>query len=290
MKKLVFMLTVATVLMVGCGSSNKGELVGVSDRPYFEDIDLKGMVFVSQGNYTMGAGTQNVTYGNATTTQPRKMQIESFFMDETEITNNEYRQFVVAVSDSVARRILGEAGIDGMLIEEDAYGEPLDPPVLNRKAKVDYSDADVRQALIDGGYYIVDLNHRRSIDASKMNYEYYYIDYVAAAQKENGVATKSEYRGSSFGVRPKGLNNRSSQIQREYVNIYPDTLCWVHDYAYSMNEDFTRNYFSSSAYDNYPVVGVSWRQAKAFCVWRSNMLNQYLESIDYTRLRPLRRS
>lgn len=288
MKKLVFMLTVATVLMVGCGSSNKGELVGVSDRPYFEDIDLKGMVFVSQGNYTMGAGTQNVTYGNATTTQPRKMQIESFFMDETEITNNEYRQFVVAVSDSVARRILGEAGIDGMLIEEDAYGEPLDPPVLNRKAKVDYSDADVRQALIDGGYYIVDLNHRRSIDASKMNYEYYYIDYVAAAQKENGVATKSEYRGSSFGVRPKGLNNRSSQIQREYVNIYPDTLCWVHDYAYSMNEDFTRNYFSSSAYDNYPVVGVSWRQAKAFCVWRSNMLNQYLESIDYTRLNDFR--
>ena len=87
MKKLVFMLTVATVLMVGCGSSNKGELVGVSDRPYFEDIDLKGMVFVSQGNYTMGAGTQNVTYGSSTTTQPRKMQIESFFMDDMDLVS-----------------------------------------------------------------------------------------------------------------------------------------------------------------------------------------------------------
>ena len=288
MKKLFFMLTVAAALTAGCGSSNKGELVGVADRPYFEDIDLKGMVFVSQGNFTMGAGTQNVTYGSATTTQPRKMQIESFFMDETEITNNEYRQFVAAVSDSVMRRILGEAGIDGMLIEEDEYGEPLDPPVLNRKAKINLKDADVRQALIDGGYYIVDLNHQRIVDASKLNYEYYYLDYADVAKKENGVATKSEYRGSSFAVRPKGLNNRSSQIQREYVNIYPDTLCWVHDYAYSMNEDFTRNYFSSSAYDNYPVVGVSWRQAKAFCVWRSNMLNQYLESIDYTRLNDFR--
>ena len=288
MKKLFFILAVSATVLCSCGSSNRGELVGINDRPYFEDIDLKGMVFINQGNYTMGSGVQNVTYGEATTTQPRKMQIASFFMDETEITNNEYRQFVDAVRDSVARRILGEAGIDGFLIEEDQYGEPLDPPVLNRKTKIDFKDADVRQALIDGGYYLVDINHRRVLDVSKINYEYYYIDYTAAAQKENGVAARAEHRGTSFAVRPKGLNNRSSQIQREYINIYPDTLCWVHDYAYSMNEDFTRSYFSSPAYDNYPVVGVSWRQARAFCVWRSNMLNQYLESIDYTTLNDFR--
>ena len=289
MKKLFILLAASTaIIMAGCGSSNKGELVGVNDRPYFEDIDLKGMVFINQGNYTMGAGVQNVTYGDATTTQPRKMQIGSFFMDETEITNNEYRQFVAAVRDSVARRMLGEAGIEGFLVEEDSYGEPLDPPILNKKTKIDFKDADVRQALIDGGYYIIDINHRRVMDVSKLNYEYYYIDYDNISRKENGIATKSEHRGTSFAVRPKGLNNRSTQIQREFINIYPDTLCWVHDYAYSMNEDFTRSYFSSPAYDNYPVVGVSWRQAKAFCVWRSNMLNQYLESIDYSQLNDFR--
>ena len=288
MKKLFFMLATTAAVLVGCSSSNNGELVGVTDRPYFEDIDLKGMVFINQGNYIMGSGTQNVTYGQQTTTQPRKMQIGSFFMDETEITNNEYRQFVYAVRDSIARRILGEAGIDGFLIEEDSYGEPLDPPVLNYTTKIDYTDADVRQALIDGGFYLVDIYHRRVVDASKLNYEYYYIDYNAVAQKENGINAKNEHKGTSFAVRPKGLNNRSSQIQREYINIYPDTLCWVHDYAYSMNEDFSRNYFTSPAYDNYPVVGVSWRQAKAFCVWRSNMLNQYLESINYSTLNDFR--
>lgn len=286
MKKFVFILAASAALFYGCSSSNNGELVGVNDRPYFEDIDLKGMVFINQGNYTMGAGVQNVTYGE--TSQPRKMQIGSFFMDETEITNNEYRQFVYAVRDSVARRILGEAGIDGFLVEEDQYGEPLDPPILNYKTKIDYADADVRQALIDGGFYLIDINHRRVIDVSKMNYEYYYIDYADVSKKENGVAGKSEHRGTSFAVRPKGLNNRSSQIQRELINIYPDTLCWVHDYTYSMNEDYTRSYFSSPAFDNYPVVGVSWRQAKAFCVWRSNMLNNYLESIDYSTLNDFR--
>ena len=286
MKKFAFILAASVAMFYGCSSSNRGELVGVNDRPYFEDIDLKGMVFINQGNYTMGAGVQNVTYGE--TSQPRKMQIGSFFMDETEITNNEYRQFVYAVRDSVARRILGEAGIDGFLVEEDQYGEPLDPPTLNYKTKIDYADADVRQALIDGGFYLIDINHRRVVDVSKLNYEYYRIDYADVAKKKNGVAGKSEHRGTSFAVRPKGLNNRSSQIQREYINIYPDTLCWVHDYTYSMNEDYTRSYFSSPAFDNYPVVGVSWRQANAFCVWRSNMLNNYLESINYSTLNDFR--
>ena len=286
MKKLFFIIAASTALLWSCKSSNNGELVGINDRPYFEDIDLKGMVFINQGNYNMGAGVQNVTYGR--TPQPRKMQISSFFMDETEITNNEYRQFVAAVCDSIARRILGEAGADGFLIEEDQYGEPLDPPTLNYKKKIDYSDPEVRQSLIDGGFYMVDFDHRRHIDVSKLNYEYFTVNYTVVAEKENGVEAKPEHRGSSFAVRPKGLNNRNSQIQREYINIYPDTLCWVHDYAYSMNEDYTRSYFSSPAYDNYPVVGVSWLQARAFCVWRTNMLNQYLESINYSKLNDFR--
>ena len=48
-------------------------------------------------------------------------------MDETEITNNEYRQFTRYVRDSLAHILLGEAGIEGHLIEEDAYGNFLDP-------------------------------------------------------------------------------------------------------------------------------------------------------------------
>ncbi len=286
MKKLFFILAASAALLWSCKSSNGGEVTGVNDRPYFEDIDLKGMVFINQGNYTMGVGGEDIT--SSYLNEPKTVSVSAFFMDETEITNNEYRQFVAAVRDSVARRILGEAGTEGFLIEEDKYGEPLDPPMLNYKTKINYNDAEIRQALIDGGFYIVDINHRRAIDVSKLNYEYYFIDYEQVAQKETNVQTKSEYRGTSFAVRPKGLNNRSSQIQREYINIYPDTLCWVHDYAYSMNEDYTRSYFSSPAYDNYPVVGVSWRQARAFCVWRSNMLNDYLANINYSQLNDFR--
>lgn len=37
-------------------------------------------------------------------------------------------------------------------------------------------------------------------------------------------------------------------------------------------------YFWHPAYDNYPVVGVSWKQASAFCVWRTQYLNNFLGS------------
>lgn len=286
MKKLLFLLA-SVVVLWSCGSSDKGELVGVQGRPYFEDIDLKGMVFINQGNFTMGAGTQNVTYG--VTEQPRTMQVGSYFMDETEITNNEYRQFVNWVIDSIARRMLGEAGIEGFLIEEDEYGEPIEPAILNKKAKIRWDDQEYREALED--LYIAEKDRfyrRRTIDPAKLNYEYFWIDYRESATKESATTVKQEHKGTMFANRPKGLNNRSSLIKKEVVNVYPDTLCWVHDYTYSMNEDFTRSYFTSPAYDNYPVVGISWVQAKAFCVWRSNYLNQYLESVDYTQMNDFR--
>ncbi|MBR3827741.1 MAG: SUMF1/EgtB/PvdO family nonheme iron enzyme [Bacteroidales bacterium] len=224
MKKL-FLLLSGVVLLWSCGSSDKGELVGVQNRPIFEDIDLKGMVFINQGNFSMGAGTQNVTYG--TPPQPRTMQVSSYFMDETEITNNEYRQFVNWVIDSVARRMLGEAGIDGFLIEEDEYDEPLEPAILNKKEKIRWTEQETREALED--LYLPEKDRfyrRRTIDPAKLNYEYYWIDYAEAVKKESATAVKDEYKGTMFAPRPKGLNNRSSLIKREVVNVYPDTLCW----------------------------------------------------------------
>ena len=38
----------------------------------------------------------------------------------------------------------------------------------------------------------------------------------------------------------------------------------------------TNMYFWHSAYDQYPVVGVTWKQARAFSIWRSNLLNNFL--------------
>jgi len=54
----------------------------------------------------------------------------------------------------------------------------------------------------------------------------------------------------------------------------PDTLVWRSELA--ANEALVETYFRHPAYNLYPVVGVSWRQANDFCIWRGNRVNELL--------------
>lgn len=74
----------------------------------------------------------------------------------------------------------------------------------------------------------------------------------------------------------RGHADRSRFIIHEKIPVYPDTLCWVSDLTYSNADKIMTRYFSHPAYDNYPVVGVTWKQAKAFSVWRTQLLNNFL--------------
>ena len=74
----------------------------------------------------------------------------------------------------------------------------------------------------------------------------------------------------------RGHSDRSRYIIKERINVYPDTLCWVRDYTYAYHDPMAENYFWHTAYDNYPVVGVTWCQAKAFSVWRTQLYHSWL--------------
>jgi len=52
----------------------------------------------------------------------------------------------------------------------------------------------------------------------------------------------------------------------------PDTLAWREELAY--NEPYVEYYFRYPSYNFYPVVGVSWRQAHDFCIWRTDRVNE----------------
>lgn len=59
-----------------------------------------------------------------------------------------------------------------------------------------------------------------------------------------------------------------------YKNALPDTNCWRSPLAY--NEPYVEYYLRHPAYQNYPVVGVSWNQANDFCKWRTDRVNEFI--------------
>ncbi len=274
--KRVFLYLAALIILGSCGSSGNGELVGVQNRkPYYQPTPY-GMAYIPLGSYTMGAGEEDEAY--ALTSQPRTVTIAAFYMDETEITNNEYRQFVYWVRDSIARVLLGDMNPEEYLIEEDRKtGEFFDPPFLNWDTRIDWDGEEERDILAE--MYLPEHERyfrKKEFDTRKFNYEYYWVDLQAAAKKD--FSQEGNVEAGALNNRPQGLQDRSVYVRKEVVNVYPDTLVWLYDYSYSFNEPLTQKYFWHPAYDNYPVVGVNWRQAKAFCVWRTQLKNSFLAS------------
>jgi sulfatase modifying factor 1 len=280
MKKIISCGFVFAILVISsCSNYNSGELTGVPGRSRYFEPDPYGMIFVPQGSFTMGEDDQDVPW--AQNSYARTVTVDPFWMDETEITNNEYRQFVFWVRDSIMRRMLGEV-LDDYIISEDQFGNPIEPPRINWDMKIDFGDEEVNETLSELYYNDQERFYgKKEIDTRKLMYEYFWVDLQQAAKKSNryNYQTK-QYEGFVTNVDGEKIEikDRSNFIIRDVVNVYPDTLCWIADFTYSFNEPMTTRYFWHPAYDNYPVVGVTWKQASAFCIWRSNLLNGALSA------------
>ena len=109
MKKVVLLILTVTVFLTACGPGNNGELVGVQGRKKFFEPEPFEMAFIPAGNFMIGPSDQDAV--NSMNTVARSVTVNAFWMDQTEITNNKYRQFVHWVRDSIMRTKLGEAAI-----------------------------------------------------------------------------------------------------------------------------------------------------------------------------------
>ncbi len=83
---------------------------------------------------------------------------------------------------------------------------------------------------------------------------------------KNFEVTNGEYK--------EFLNEQSSANR---LRLQPDTTVWISDFMFSYNDPMTRRYFYQKRYDNYPVVGVTYHQAIAYCKWYQEKLNKELK-------------
>jgi len=312
MKKF-FYLGLLALIMSACSSGDHGELIGVQGRDPWFQADPFGTLYCPMGSYHMGQSDQDIPYNF--TQKARMVSIQAYYMDQTEISNNEYRQFVHWVRDSTARELLGA-------VDEERWKDKLDEFGVEREAayedrgynliweeRLNYADRDeeIRNTLNDMYLPVKERYYtNKQFDTRKFNFVYYRIDLRKAAKKTNrfrqNSTTDDQGRnfingvGHSVGevdttkdglgyymIENKGpRQDRSVFIIKDIINVYPDTLAWVHDFTYSFNEPMTNNYFWHPAYDDYPVVGVTWKQCRAFCVWRTQYMDSYLQSIGHT--------
>jgi len=298
MKRLFFAFIIVTVIFASCGkpagSSSGGELIGAKSSSWAEPSPY-GMVLVSRGAYEMGTADSDSLWG----IQPnaKGVSVDAFWMDDTEITNSEYRQFVYWVRDSIIRERLADPAYGGdetFKITEDRYGDPVTPHLNWRKPipwKKPYED---EERAINSVTFMHPITGIRGIDHAQMNFRYDWFDQAEAAKRRNRINPQERILNTDIQVDPNDIvmiSKDTAYIDEEgriinqtitrplsslfdfyhsrIVNIYPDTTVWVNDFNNAYNEPYMRMYFSHAGYNDYPVVGVSWEQATAFCQWRT---------------------
>jgi sulfatase modifying factor 1 len=283
MKKIILLGSIVA-LLTSCGGSGNGELIGIQKRKQWNPTDPYGMVFIPQGSFTMGPSDQDVPFANVS--QSKTVSVGAFYMDETEITNNEYRQFTTWVRDSILRQYLVEVNPEdyGIAIEDYATREETGEYRIDWNKRINWNDEEVRNVLEEEMFLPEHerLNSKRDFDTREYIYVYSTINMDSAAIKSTREGQRIKDGGK--GPVPEGGKDRGKFIVEERINVYPDTLSWMHDFTYSFNDPYTRDYFSHPAFDDYPIVGVNWSQAVAFANWRTKMMNEFLSSQKQPRL------
>ena len=152
--------------LTGWSSKDKANAGFAPDKNYKGQLTPPGMVLIEGGSFTMGSVQDDVVFDWNTT--PVKQQVRSFYMDETEVTNVEYK---------------------------------------------------------------------------------FYLEWV-----ENVFPSSEE------------------NYKHIYTGALPDTLVWRD--ALGNNELLAKTYLRHPSFQDYPVVGVSWKQATDYCKWRTDVANE----------------
>ena len=159
------------------------------------------MVLIPTGSLNIGNNDEDITWAMSATS--KTVSIQAFWMDETEITNDEYRQFVGWVLDSIRRQRLADEGHDEFLVKS-RKGEVLDPPRLNYHTRIDMRKDEYKEALAGLLYQGDDRIGEGELDVRKLEYAYSWYDFAQAAKNDHYYDPASGTYKGGFVINVEG--------------------------------------------------------------------------------------
>lgn len=215
-----------------------------------------GMVYIPSGTIFYKTGADTLSEG-------KNVSISAFFIDKTEVSNKQYREFVSWVADSIA--------VTDFLKDESYFKtvkEGSGPTAVTRrlinwdKVKKNSPFDNAAPAVQDklAGMFVM-RGDRKMLNPEVLKYSFIYL-------------------------RAGGPNN--NEYVTDTVSVIPAEGIWSKDFPNAQMSMMDQNYFYHSSFDNYPVVGVTWKQARAYTDWRGKEFaaslkkNSYLKDFIFT--------
>jgi formylglycine-generating enzyme required for sulfatase activity len=290
-----------------------------------------GMVYIPGGSVTI-----KYSQSSTDTNSKKRVSLSSFYIDKTEVTNQQYRMFTEWVIDSIA--IVNYLKDDKYFLDPPPGGYPDEKAEAEKAeaAKTDAAKVDTAGAPQDslatalGGDIPVapaasvtptatgdsatataiatmdsNLTKNSAVTDSNGRQVRRRIKWSVVKHKDIFESNDDEIKAKIAPMYDPVTNNireelyvynftylratgtnrnvKVGEYTTEPINIYPDTKIWFKDLHNSQVEILVENYFTQPPFDDYPVVGVSWKQARAFAAWRSHTNFDFASIAEYLR-------
>ncbi|MES2702208.1 MAG: SUMF1/EgtB/PvdO family nonheme iron enzyme [Bacteroidota bacterium] len=277
-----------------------------------------GMVYIPGGSVTI-----KYSQSSTDTNSKKKVSLSSFYIDKTEVTNQQYRMFTDWIVDSIAvvqylkddiyfldqypdkdkdkekkdkDAVAATTDMPATTTTTDSLGNVIVKPVDSISSGVVATPGITTGTIATptaGVIIPTDSLKKRRINWAKVSHKAIFesddeeikakirpmLDPITGKVKKDLYVFPFTYlkaTGTNVGV-------KIGEYATENINIYPDEQIWFKDINNSQVEILVENYFTQPPYDDYPVVGVTWKQARAFAYWRSLTNADFAYVADYLK-------